>query len=152
MVRAQLDEIDKKIIEILQRDGKAPLREISKITGLAESTIHERIKKLKDSGVIKKFTAIIDPEALGYSMLAFILVKVKAGKYPEVASKLAEYPEIMEVYETTGDYDMVVKIRTRNSEELNNFLDAIGSIPGVEGTHTMIVLKTHKETTELPVK
>ncbi|AFK22986.1 Lrp/AsnC family transcriptional regulator [Pyrococcus sp. ST04] len=151
-MRGVLDEVDKKIIEILQKDGKVPLREISKITGLAESTIHERIKRLRESGVIKKFTAIIDPEALGYTMLAFILIKVKAGKYSEVASKLVKYPEIMEVYETTGDYDMVVKIRTRNSEELNNFLDIVGSIEGVEGTHTMIVLKVHKETTELPIK
>ncbi|WP_297495298.1 Lrp/AsnC family transcriptional regulator, partial [Thermococcus sp.] len=55
------------------------------------------------------------------------------------------------VYETTGDYDMLVKIRTRSSEELNEFLDKIGSIDGVESTHTMVVLKTHKETTELPL-
>ncbi|AMM54654.1 Lrp/AsnC family transcriptional regulator [Pyrococcus kukulkanii] len=151
-MRGVLDDVDKKIIEILQKDGKVPLREISKITGLAESTIHERIKRLRESGILKKFTAIVDPEALGYTMLAFILIKVKAGKYSEVASKLVKYPEIMEVYETTGDYDMVVKIRTRNSEELNNFLDMVGSIDGVEGTHTMIVLKIHKETTELPIK
>ncbi|MFA4661729.1 Lrp/AsnC family transcriptional regulator [Pyrococcus kukulkanii] len=151
-MRGVLDDVDKKIIEILQKDGKVPLREISKITGLAESTIHERIKRLRESGILKKFTAIVDPEALGYTMLAFILIKVKAGKYSEVASKLVKYPEIMEVYETTGDYDMVVKIRTKNSEELNNFLDMVGSIDGVEGTHTMIVLKIHKETTELPIK
>ncbi|AAL81667.1 transcriptional regulator [Pyrococcus furiosus DSM 3638] len=151
-MRGILDDIDKKIIEILQKDGKVPLREISKITGLAESTIHERIKRLRESGVIKKFTAVVNPEALGYNILAFILIKVKAGKYSEVASKLVKYPEIVEVYETTGDYDMVVKIRTKNSEELNNFLDMVGSIEGVEGTHTMIVLKVHKETTELPVK
>ncbi|ASJ17577.1 transcriptional regulator [Thermococcus chitonophagus] len=151
-MRGVLDDVDKKIIEILQKDGKVPLREISKITGLAESTIHERIKRLRESGIIKKFTAIVDPEALGYTMLAFILIKVKAGKYSDVASKLVKYPEIMEIYETTGDYDMVVKIRTKNSEELNNFLDMVGSIEGVEGTHTMIVLKVHKETTELPIK
>ncbi|MFA4645845.1 Lrp/AsnC family transcriptional regulator [Pyrococcus kukulkanii] len=151
-MRGVLDDVDKKIIEILQKDGKVPLREISKITRLAESTIHERIKRLRESGIIKKFTAIVDPEALGYTMLAFILIKVKAGKYSEVASKLIKYPEIMEVYETTGDYDMVVKIRTKSSEELNNFLDIVGSIEGVEGTHTMIVLKVHKETTELPIK
>ncbi|AEH24450.1 Lrp/AsnC family transcriptional regulator [Pyrococcus yayanosii] len=151
-MRGTLDEVDKKIIEILQRDGKVPLREISKKTGLAESTIHERIKRLRESGVIKKFTAIVDPEALGFTMLAFILIKAKAGKYASVAEELVKYPEITEVYETTGDYDMVVKIRTRNSEDLNMFLDIIGNIDGVEGTHTMVVLKVHKETTELPVR
>lgn len=84
-------------------------------------------------------------------MLSFILIKAKAGKYSYVAQELVKYPEIVEIYETTGDYDMIVKIRTRGSEELNEFLDRIGEIDGVEATHTMVVLKVHKETTELPL-
>ena len=151
MVRVALDETDKKILMILQKNSRTPLREISKVVGLAESTIYERIKKLKENGVIKKFTVILDPEALGFTMLSFILIKAKAGKYAHVAKELIKYPEIVEIYETTGDYDMIVKIRTRGSEELNEFLDRIGEIDGVEATHTMVVLKVHKETTELPL-
>lgn len=146
-----LDEIDKEILKVLQKNSRTPLREISKQVGLAESTVYERIKKLKERGIIKKFTIIPDPEPLGFHLLAFILIKAKAGKYSDVAEKLIKYPEIVEIYETTGDYDMIVKIRTRSSEELNDFLDRIGEIEGVVATHTMVVLKIHKETTELPL-
>ena len=150
-MRASLDEVDKKILAILQRNSRTPLREISKRVGLAESTIYERIKKLKDNGVIQKFTVILNPESLGFTMLSFILIKSKAGMYARVAREIMKYPEIVEIYETTGNYDMVVKIRTRNSDDLNTFLDRVGEVEGVEATHTMVVLKVHKETTELPL-
>ncbi|WP_297535301.1 Lrp/AsnC family transcriptional regulator [Thermococcus sp.] len=150
-MRSGLDEVDRKILMILQKNSRTPLREISKEVGLAESTIYERIKKLKDRGVIRKFTVILDPDALGFKILAFILIKAHAGMYSHVAKELMKYPEIGEIYETTGDYDMLVKIRTRSSEELNEFLDRIGEIEGIESTHTMVVLKTHKETTEIPL-
>jgi Lrp/AsnC family transcriptional regulator for asnA, asnC and gidA len=151
MTRSGLDDVDRKILTILQRNSRTPLREISKEVGLAESTIYERIKKLKDRGIIKRFTVILDPDSLSFKILAFILIKARAGMYGHVADELKKYPQICEVYETTGDYDMLVKIRTRSSEELNEFLDRIGEIDGVESTHTMVVLKTHKETTELPL-
>ncbi|ANF22102.1 Lrp/AsnC family transcriptional regulator [Thermococcus piezophilus] len=146
-----LDEIDKKILTILQKNSRTPLREISKEVNLAESTVYERIKKLKERGIIRKFTVILDPDSLGFKILAFILIKSKAGKYTHVAKELTKYPQIIEIYETTGDYDMLVKIRTKGSEELNKFLDTIGEIEGVESTNTMVVLKVHKETTELPL-
>jgi len=151
MTRSGLDDIDRRILAILQRNSRTPLREISKEVGLAESTIYERIKKLKERGIINRFTVILDPDALGFRILAFVLIKVQAGMYSRVAEELKKHPEIVEVYETTGDYDMLVKIRTRSSEELNSFLDRIGGIEGVESTHTMVVLKIHKETTELPL-
>ncbi|NJE09394.1 Lrp/AsnC family transcriptional regulator [Thermococcus sp. MAR1] len=150
-MRTGLDDIDRKILAILQKNSRTPLREISKEVNLAESTVYERIKKLKERGIIKKFTVILDPESLGFKILAFILIKAKAGEYSHVASELKKYPEIVEIFETTGDHDMLVKIRTRGSEELNEFLDTIGEIEGVVATHTMVVLKVHKETTELPL-
>ncbi|WP_297495295.1 Lrp/AsnC family transcriptional regulator, partial [Thermococcus sp.] len=99
MSRSGLDDIDRKILMILQRNSRTPLREISKEVGLAESTIYERIKKLKDRGVIKKFTVILDPDSLGFKILAFILIKARAGMYGHVADELKKYPQICEVYE-----------------------------------------------------
>ncbi|ASJ07818.1 transcriptional regulator [Thermococcus siculi] len=150
-MRTGLDEVDRKILTILQKNSRTPLREISKEVGLAESTVYERIKKLKERGIIKKFTVMLDPDSLGFKILAFILIKSKAGMYSHVANELKRHPQIVEIYETTGDYDMLVKIRTSGSDELNEFLDTIGEIDGVVATHTMVVLKIHKETTELPL-
>ena len=150
-MRTGLDETDRKILTILQKNSRTPLREISKEVGLAESTVYERIKKLKGRGIIQKFTVVLDPEALGFSIMAFVLIKSKAGMYSHVANELSKYPQIVEIYETTGDYDMLIKIRTSGSDELNEFLDRIGNVDGVVATHTMVVLKVHKETTELPL-
>ncbi len=150
-MRTGLDETDRKILTILQKNSRTPLREISKEVGLAESTVYERIKKLKERGIIQKFTVILDPEALGFGIMAFVLIKSKAGMYSHVANELSKYPQIVEIYETTGDYDMLIKIRTSGSDELNEFLDRIGNVDGVVATHTMVVLKVHKETTELPL-
>ncbi|WP_297464098.1 Lrp/AsnC family transcriptional regulator [Thermococcus sp.] len=150
-MRTTLDDVDRKILAILQKNSRTPLREISREVGLAESTVYERIKKLKERGIIRKFTVVLDPEALGFNVLAFILIKSRAGMYSRVAEELSKYPEIVEIYETTGDYDMIVKIRTRGSDELNEFLDRMGNVDGVVATHTMVVLKVHKETTELPI-
>jgi len=150
-MRSGLDEIDIKILRILQENSRTPLREISKEVGLAESTVYERIKKLKEKGVIKKFTVILDAEALGFNILAIVLIKARAGKYTHVAEELKKHSEIVEVYETTGGYDMIAKIRTWDNESLNEFLDEIGEVDGVEATQTMVVLKVHKETTALPV-
>jgi len=150
-MRTGLDETDRKILTILQKNSRTPLREISKEVGLAESTVYERIKKLKERGIIQKFTVVLDPEALGFSIMAFVLIKSKAGMYSHVANELSKYPQIVEIYETTGDYDMLIKIRTSGSDELNEFLDRIGNVDGVVATHTMVVLKVHKETTELPL-
>ncbi len=151
LMRTGLDEVDRKILRILQKNSRTPLREISKEVGLAESTVYERIKKLKERGIIQRFTVMLDPEALGFHIMAFILIKAQAGMYTNVASELARYPQIVEIYETTGDYDMLIKIRTSGSDELNEFLDRIGNVDGVVATHTMVVLKVHKETTELPL-
>lgn len=151
-MRTGLDDIDKKILTILQENSRSPLREIAREVGLAESTVYERIKKLRERGVIKKFTVVLDPGSLGLNILAFVLIKSKAGMYSHVATELKKHPKIVEVYETTGDYDMLVKIRARDSDELNAFLDRIGDIEGVESTHTMVVLKTHKETAGMPLE
>jgi Lrp/AsnC family transcriptional regulator for asnA, asnC and gidA len=147
-----LDNIDKKILMILQKNSRTPLREISKEVDLAESTVYERIKKMRERGIIKRFSVVLNPNALGLGVLAFVLIKAKAGMYSHVAEELKKYPKIVEVYETTGDYDMIAKIRARDSDELNEFLDKIGDIEWVESTHTMVVLKTHKEEAELPIE
>ena len=151
-MRGRMDEIDREILMILQKNSRSSLREISKEVGLAESTVYERIKKMRERGIIRRFTVLLNPEALGLGMLAFVLIKTKAGMYAKVAEELSKYPKIVEVYETTGDYDMIIKIRARDSDELNRFLDDIGDIEGVESTHTMVVLKAHKESSELPIE
>ncbi len=140
-----LDEVDKRILEVLEKDSRTPLRKISKQVKIPPSTVYGRIKRLRKRGVVRRFVAILNPKALGFLVLAFVLIKARAGMCSTVTEGLKEYPEILEIYEVTGDYDIIIKVIMRSYEELNTFLDKIGGIEGIESTCTMVVFKTHKD-------
>ena len=140
-----LDEVDKRILEVLEKDSRTPLRKISKQVKIPPSTVYGRIKRLRKRGVVRRFVAILNPKALGFLVLAFVLIKARAGMCSTVTEGLKEYPEILEIYEVTGDWDIIIKVIMRSYEELNTFLDKISGIKGVESTYTMVVFKTHKD-------
>jgi len=140
-----LDEVDKRILEVLEKDNRTPLRKISKQVKIPPSTVYGRIKRLRKRGVVRRFVTILNPKALGFLVLAFIFIKARAGMYSMVAEDLKEYPEILEIYEVTGDWDIIIKVIMRSYEELNTFLDKISGIKGVESTCIMVVFKSHKD-------
>ena len=141
----ELDQVDKKILEILQRDGRIPFSRIAREVGLSEATIHLRIKRLRESGVLKGFTAIIDPEKIGKNTLAFVLVRTDVRRHNEVLSEIAAIKDVQEAYDITGEYSALVKIRVGNREELAQVLDQIAKIEGVRETETLYVLRVIKE-------
>ena len=141
----ELDSIDKKILEILQKDGRIPFSRIAREVGLSEATIHLRIKRLKESGVLKGFTAIIDPEKVGKGILAFVLIKTDVREHSKALPKIAEIKGVQEVYDITGEYSALVKVRVGSKEELAQVLDQIASVEGVKDTETLYVLRTVKE-------
>ncbi len=145
MQNAPIDEIDKKILEILQKDGRISYSKIARMLGLSEATIHLRVKKLKEKGVLKGFIALVDPEKVGKDVAAIILAKIDADKYRETVEKIAQFEDVYEVYDVTGDYSTVLKVRVSSKEELAELLDKLGEIEGVRETYTMYILRTIKE-------
>jgi len=129
----------------LQRDGRIPFSRIAREVGLSEATIHLRIKRLRESGVLKGFTAIIDPEKIGKNTLAFVLVRTDVRRHNEVLSEIAAIKDVQEAYDITGEYSALVKIRVGNREELAQVLDQIAKIEGVRETETLYVLRVIKE-------
>jgi len=89
-----LDEVDKRILEVLEKDNRTPLRKISKQVKIPPSTVYGRIKRLRKRGVVRRFVTILNPKALGFLVLAFIFIKARAGMYSMVAEDLKEYPEM----------------------------------------------------------
>jgi len=147
----KLDEKDKELLSILQEKGRATLREISKLTGMRETTVFARIKKLEKEGIIKEYRAILDPKAIGKNTTAFILIKYDPSfgfSQREVAEKIAKLPEIQEVHIIAGDWDMIAKVREKDVESLGKVvLDKIREIEGVRETVSLIVFESIKETT-----
>lgn len=144
-VEVKLDHIDRKILEILQDNAKTPYSQIASQLGISEATVHLRIRKLVNAGVIKRFQAIVDPEKVGKKVTAIIAVVAIPQKYSQVLKQLEKMPEVCEIYDVTGEYSTVLKVRVKSREELARIIDEIGSIDGVESTKTMYVLRVIKE-------
>ena len=140
-----LDELDRKILSILQENARTPFSEIARRLGVSEGTIHLRVRRLKEEGVIKGFYAHVSPEAVGKGLTAIICIRADPSKYASVLEKLASINEVYELYDVTGEFYAVSKIRTTDVSQLARVLDQVGSIDGVVSTQTMIVLRTIKE-------
>ncbi len=148
----KLDHIDKKILEILQNNAKTPYSQIAEALGISEATVHLRIKKLLKLGVIKRFQAIIDPEKVGKNVLAIIAITAVPQKYNKVLEELKKMSDIYEIYDVTGEYYTITKVRVNSREELASLIDKIGDIDGVESTRTMYVLRVVKEETRVKIE
>jgi len=145
----ELDEVDLKILRLLQEDARTPFSKVAREVGVSEATVHMRVKRLKELKVLKGFQALIDPPSVGKGLTAITLIKADPMKYPEILEKLRSMVDVYEVYDVTGEYDAVVKLRSSSREELASLIDSIGRISGVTATLTMIVLKTIKEDTKV---
>ncbi len=156
MVAVSLDHKDLRILEELQRNAKQSIKEIARKIGSPITTVHSKIKKMEKIGIIKNYRAILDANKLGYSTLAFIFVAFsrEAGISQRVlAKRISELSEVQEVHIITGDWDILLKVRVRNVEELAEFVvDKLRSIPGVEKTLTCVALETEKETTYIDLR
>ncbi len=147
------DEIDNKIVKILQLNARISNADIARQLDMAPSAIFERIRKLEARGTIRGYEARIDPAAVNRSLLAFVFVRAEeklAGL--ETGVELARLPEVQEVHHIAGEDCYLVKVRVANTEALGRLLrERFGVIPTVRSTRTTIVLTTIKETATLPI-
>lgn len=148
---SEVDEIDRRILERLQDDARLAFRKIAEELGVSESTIFVRVKKLQEQGIIKRFTAAISPEMVGKGLTAFILIKADPQKYPIVLEALKKIDDIYEIYDVTGNYYAIAKIRTGTRQDLAKIIDKVGLIEGITSTETAIVLRNIKEETKIKI-
>jgi len=148
-----IDEIDGKIIELLQDNARIAQADVARAVGLAPSAVLERIRKLETRGVIRGYTALVDPRTLGQGMLAFVSVRTEESPGDDsVARALAQCPEVLELHHVAGDDCYLLKVRARDAEHIGHLLrHRFGRIPGVRSTRTTIVLETVKETPRMAV-
>lgn len=146
-----IDDVDRKILKILQADGRIALSEIARRLDMGTATIHERVNSLEETGYIREYRAVLDPHLLGADQVAFVTVDTEPGRFSEVAERLAEEPTIQEIHEVTGESDLLVKVRVSEQAELTDLLADIGRYDGVEGTATKVALRSVKEESRLPV-
>ena len=148
-----LDDIDHKILSLLQKDARMPNAEIARQLKMAPSGILERLRRLKERGIIKAYMTHLDPKALDFGLLAFVFIKTNEKRVKwDVGKIIAKIPEVLEVHDIAGEDCYVVKLRTKDTESLYRLLrDNFGSIDAIASTRTTIVLRSTKDTTELPL-
>jgi len=144
-----MDNIDRKILNIIQKNAKTSNAEIARRIGMAPSGILERIKKLESSGLIQSYEARINHKMLGLALTTFILLDTDEHLgNTGIGTKLAKIPELQEVHSVTGEYSYLVKARVKDSDHHNELLRRMGKL-GVKNARTTMVLETIKETLNL---
>lgn len=141
----KIDEMDLRLLNLLQKDSSVPLVRMASSLRVTEGTVRNRIKRLRRTGVIRKFT-ISDSTAIGQNVVAFILLNAAPGRLADVAKRLSTIDAISEVYETHTYSDMLLKVRAKNSSDLADIIaNRIKTVGGVVGTQVITVLNAWKE-------
>ncbi|MFQ6604338.1 MAG: Lrp/AsnC family transcriptional regulator [Fidelibacterota bacterium] len=141
-----IDKVDRHIVAELQKNARMTASDIAREVGLSVPATAERIKRLMETGIIKRFTAQADAKKLGFDLTAFIsVISASSEHYQETIDLALADARILECHSVTGEGSHLLKIRVRNSTELEQLLRDIQGWPGVIRSHTMLVLSTYKE-------
>jgi Lrp/AsnC family transcriptional regulator for asnA, asnC and gidA len=147
-----LDEVDVKIIRLLLQDSSKPFVDIATELGVTDGTIHQRVKKLKKSGIIKRFTIELDHEILGSGSLGYVFVSANPGYLETISKKVSELQDVQEVHEVHTHGELLVKIRASSQEDIRNIMvNEIRKIEGVSNTELIPVYKSWKEENNLNI-
>jgi Lrp/AsnC family transcriptional regulator, leucine-responsive regulatory protein len=152
-MKAQLDETDIQLLNLLQKDGRITNADLAKAVGLSAPSVLQRIRVLEKSGIIRGYVAILDAEKLGRKLTAYINVSLSLHESQPIErfrKAVADIPEVTEVHNITGDYDFMLKVQCRDMRQYEAILrDKITKIRGIGKLNTSFVLATSKQTLEV---
>jgi Lrp/AsnC family leucine-responsive transcriptional regulator len=152
-VAHSIDEIDAKILELLQRDGRMKRSDVAEEVNLSISAVSERMRKLEERNVIEGYKAVVDSKRLRLDITAFIRVSVDGSEhYPDFLDHVTEMDHVLELHSITGEGSHLMKVRVKDTTFLERFLSEIQALAGVSKTTTSIVLSTFKETRAVPTE
>jgi len=145
-----VEDIDRQILRLLSQDGRMSFTDLGRATGLSTSAVHQRVRRLEQRGVIRGYTAVIDPDAIGLPLTAFVSVTPLDPAAPDdVPDRLAGLSEIEACHSVAGDENYILKVRVPTPGDLEGLLSRIRAAAGVT-TRTTIVLSTPYESRPLP--
>lgn len=151
-----MDETDARLLELLQANSQRTNAELAAQVGLSPAAVHKRLRRLRESGVIERYTVLLDPHKLGLDLMCFVDVRFKHNMSPanrrKLVAVLEALPEVLECFTVTGDSDAIMKVLVRDQEHLKEFIERLAASQDViERARTSLVLDRYKSTTALPV-
>ena len=148
-LKSKLDQIEKNILESLQKNGRMTNVELAKANGLAPSSMLERVRRLESRGIIKRYQAILDPKALGYDVHATVMMNLGrhvVNSIDDIQERIREIPEIKSCYSVAGRYDYIMQVVVCNIEHLETLIKhTLASMEGVEKLETFLTMSAIKE-------
>lgn len=145
-----IDGIDRQLLEELQTDCKRSLKEIGAAVGLSAPSVMERVRKLEHAGIIRGYHALLDSRKVGLDISAFIGVSISNPMLLTAFEKWVDrIPQVLECHHVTGGHTLLLKVKTQNTEDLEQLISRLRSMDGVASTETMVVLSTHTERVEI---
>ena len=148
-----LDEIDLKIVNILQRKARIPNVEVARQVGMAPSAVLERIRKLEKQGYINGYEVRLNPRRFNRAQVVFMMVQISLNEVETIAGALAAIDQVQEVHLVSGADALLVKLRVADTDQLGQLLKgSIASIAGVRATQSMVVMQTTKETAQFTIE
>lgn len=150
----RLDEMDRKILAELQDDAEQSLDEIARKVGSSKTPVWNRIKRMKEAGVILRTTAMLDPDALGLEACFFVLIRTsehEADWQRRFLQTLRERPEVLEAHRLAGDIDYILKVRVKNARAYDQFYQALIAQVKIHNVTALLSMEEIKSTTALPL-
>ena len=138
-----MDEINQKILNIIQVNDKISYQELSEKLSMAASTIHNRVKNMEHEGIIKQYSAVVDPFKVGFNSMALIGLSVDIHKMNEIAERLCSFDEIHMVAVASGDHDIIIQMLARDNKELWKFINE--NIKTIEGVKSKMHVSSYLE-------
>ncbi len=151
-VNYEIDNLDKEILNALSENARIPYAELAKNCAVSAGTIHVRIEKMKQAGIIEGTKVSINAKALGYDVCCFIGINLKNAKdYPDTIKRLEALEEVVEAYYTTGNYSIFIKLMTRSIDHLQmTLINKVQAIEAIQSTETLISLQNPIKRDVLP--
>ena len=141
--QAQLDPVDLRLLGALQLNGRSTYAELAALVGLKPPAVHERVKRLEDRGFLRGYAALLDTQRLGLELTAFVSAfTLPDVTYDSFCATVSALPEVCEIHSVAGEESFVLKVVTRSTAHLDDFLSRLKSVPGIARTKTTIVLST----------
>lgn len=139
---AQLDAADRRILDVLSRDGRVSMRRLAEQVHVSRANVYARVERLRSEGVVRGFRADVDPAALGLTMAAYVMLTLQQARWQEVRSRLVAIEGVVHLALTAGEADAIMLVRARDSTDLRRIvLEQIPAIDGVEASRTLLVFE-----------
>lgn len=148
----ELDDTDRAILHALQEDARTPFSQIARDIDMSSATVHDRVNRLQEAGVIEGYHAKIDPKAVGYGISAIVGLRVEQGREQDTLERLAAIDGVQEIHLTTGEWDVMARVYAKDADDLRELMfEQIARMDGFSRSQTMVILGSPFESAGLPV-